>query len=125
MSEVHTITANKRDRAGKGAARATRREGHVPGVIYGNKQSPVLIALDPREIDREIHKKGFYTTLFDLKVGSDAHRVLARDIQFDPVTDRVVHADFMRVTDRRGCACMCPSPSPMKACRRASSAAAC
>jgi len=99
MSEVHTITANKRDRAGKGAARATRREGHVPGVIYGNKQSPVLIALDPREIDREIQKKGFYTTLFDLKVGSDAHRVLARDIQFDPVTDRVVHADFMRVTD--------------------------
>jgi large subunit ribosomal protein L25 len=99
MSEVHTITANKRDRAGKGAARATRREGHVPGVIYGNKQSPVLIALDPREIDREIHKKGFYTTLFDLKVGGDAHRVLARDIQFDPVTDRVVHADFMRVTD--------------------------
>jgi large subunit ribosomal protein L25 len=57
MSEVHTITANKRDRAGKGAARATRREGHVPGVIYGNKQSPVLIALDPREIDREIHKR--------------------------------------------------------------------
>jgi large subunit ribosomal protein L25 len=99
MSEVHTSTANKRDRAGKGAARATRREGHVPGVIYGNKQSPVLIALDPREIDREIHKKGFYTTLFDLKVGGDAHRVLARDIQFDPVTDRVVHADFMRVTN--------------------------
>ena len=99
MSEVHTISANKRDRAGKGAARATRREGHVPGVIYGNKQSPLLIALDPREIDREIHKKGFYTTLFDLKVGGDAHRVLARDIQFDPVTDRVLHADFMRVTD--------------------------
>jgi large subunit ribosomal protein L25 len=99
MTEVHTISANKRDRAGKGAARATRREGHVPGVIYGNKQSPLLIALDPREIDREIHKKGFYTTLFDLKVGSDAHRVLARDIQFDPVTDRVLHADFMRVTD--------------------------
>jgi len=99
MSEVLTITANKRDRAGKGAARATRRDGHVPGVVYGNKQSPVLIALDPREIDREIHKKGFFTTLFDLKVGSDAHRVLARDIQFDPVTDRVLHADFMRVTD--------------------------
>jgi large subunit ribosomal protein L25 len=99
MTEVHTISANKRDRAGKGAARATRREGHVPGVIYGNKQSPLLIAMDPREIDREIHKKGFYTTLFDLKIDGAAHRVLARDIQFDPVTDRVLHADFMRVTD--------------------------
>src|SRR5215510_3760108 len=100
MTEVHSLSAELRERAGKGPARTTRRAGRVPGVIYGNHEAPTLISMEPKELDREIHKTGFYTTLFDVKIDGEAHRVLPRDVQFDPVTDRAVHADFMRVTDR-------------------------
>lgn len=99
MTEVHSIAAELRDRAGKGAARSTRRAGRVPAVIYGNKEAPVLISLEPRDLGRELHKSGYYTTLFDMKIGDRPHRVLPRDVQFDPVSDKPVHADFMRVTD--------------------------
>jgi large subunit ribosomal protein L25 len=100
MTDVHTLSAEPRNRAGKGAARTTRREGRVPAVIYGNKQDPVLISVDPKALDREVHKTAFYTTLFDIQINGTAHRVLPRDVQFDPVSDRPVHADFMRVTDK-------------------------
>ena len=88
MTDVHSLTAELRERAGKGAARSTRRAGRVPGVVYGNKATPTLISLEPREIDREIHKTGYYTTLFDIKVNGATERVLPRDVHFDPVTDR-------------------------------------
>lgn len=99
MTEVTTIVAELRDRAGKGAARATRREGKVPGVIYGAKQEPVLIQLDPRVLWAELKKPGFSTRLFDVDLGKGGkHRTLARDIQMHPVTDQPVHVDFMRVS---------------------------
>jgi large subunit ribosomal protein L25 len=98
MTDVHSLSAELRSRAGKGAARSTRRAGLVPAVIYGNKEAPVLISLEPKSLNREVHASGFYTTLFDIKVDGKAHRVLPRDVQFDPVTDRAIHADFMRVT---------------------------
>ncbi len=100
MTDVHSLTAELRERAGKGAARATRRAGRVPAVVYGNKATPTLISLEPRELDRELHKAGYYTTLYDLKVDGKSERVLPRDVHFDPVTDRPVHVDFMRVTDK-------------------------
>jgi len=99
MTDVHSLSAELRERAGKGPARTTRRAGRIPGVIYGNKESPTLISVDPKALDREIHNTGFYTTLFDLQIDGKAHRVLPRDVQFDPVSDRAIHADFMRVTD--------------------------
>ncbi|MGE5547714.1 MAG: 50S ribosomal protein L25/general stress protein Ctc [Solirubrobacterales bacterium] len=99
MTEISAIVAELRDRAGKGAARATRREGKVPGVIYGAKQAPVCIALDPRVLWAELHKPGFTTKLFDVDLGKGGkHRCLARDVQFHPVTDQPVHVDFMRVS---------------------------
>jgi large subunit ribosomal protein L25 len=100
MTDVHSLTAELRERAGKGAARATRRAGRVPAVVYGAKSTPTLISLEPREIDRELHKAGYYTTLFDLKVDGKSERVLPRDVHFDPVSDRPIHVDFMRVTDK-------------------------
>jgi len=100
MTDVHSLTAELRDRAGKGAARTTRRAGRVPAVVYGAKAAPTLISLEPRELDREIHKTGYYTTLFDIKVNGTTERVLPRDVHFDPVTDRPIHVDFMRVTDK-------------------------
>src|SRR5262245_42105028 len=100
MTDVHSLTAELRERAGKGAARATRRSGRVPAVVYGAKSTPTLISLEPRELDRELHKAGYYTTLFDLKVNGTTERVLPRDVHFDPVSDRPIHVDFMRVTDK-------------------------
>ena len=96
---VTSIAATVRDRAGKGAARATRRSGLVPGVIYGAKQSPVTIAIDPRLIWAELKKPGFTTRLFNVELGAaGTHRCLARDVQFHPVTDQPIHVDFMRVS---------------------------
>src|SRR5215813_15089584 len=100
MTDVHSLTAELRERAGKGAARTTRRSGRIPAVVYGAKSAPTLISLEPRELDRELHKAGYYTTLFDLKVNGTTERVLPRDVHFDPVTDRPIHVDFMRVTDK-------------------------
>ncbi|MCC7274268.1 MAG: 50S ribosomal protein L25/general stress protein Ctc [Alphaproteobacteria bacterium] len=97
MQEITTIAAQRRERSGKGAARQTRRDGSVPGVVYGEKKDPALIALDPRELEREINRAGFFARLYDLAVDGAKERVLARDVQVDPVTDRALHVDFLRV----------------------------
>ncbi len=98
MTNISTIAAETRDRAGKGAARATRRDGKVPGVIYGAKAAAVCIALDPRVIWSERNKPGFKTRLFEVDLGkAGKERCLVRDIQFHPVTDQPIHIDFLRV----------------------------
>jgi large subunit ribosomal protein L25 len=66
-------------------------------VIYGDKKEPTLISLDPKELDRLVHKKAFFATLLDVELGGAKHRVLPRDVHFDPVFDKVLHADFQRV----------------------------
>ncbi len=108
MSTVIALPAEARDRAGKGAARAVRRSGRVPAVIYGDGQAPILISLDPRDLLRELHKPGFSTHLFDIKIGDTAHRALAKDVQFHPVNDRPWHADFLRVSGNTRVTVMVP-----------------
>jgi large subunit ribosomal protein L25 len=98
MSDVIELAAEPRERAGKGPARAARRAGRVPAVIYGAKKDPALITLGGKEIGRQLENTGFFATLFDLDLGGKKERVLPRDIQFDPVTDRVIHVDFLRVS---------------------------
>jgi large subunit ribosomal protein L25 len=97
MANVVTIGAETRARAGKGAARATRREGKVPGVIYGGKQEPSLIALEPREVLRELHRAGWQSRLYELNTGGVAVRALIRGVQFHPVSDNPIHVDFQRL----------------------------
>ena len=97
MSNVVTIRASARDRAGKGAARATRRDGRVPGVIYGEKQPPVLISVDPRELTTHMGKQGFFARLVNVELNGSAVRALPRDVQLNPVSDKPEHVDFMRV----------------------------
>ncbi|MDX1484112.1 MAG: 50S ribosomal protein L25/general stress protein Ctc [Alphaproteobacteria bacterium] len=99
MADVITLPARARDRVGKGAARATRREGLIPAVIYGGKESPLAIALEPKVLHRELNQTGFFTTLTDIDIDGTAHRVLARDVQFHPVTDQPLHVDFLRVSE--------------------------
>ena len=97
MVEKTTLKVKKRDRAGKGASRAVRREGFLPGVIYGNKQDPVLFFMDPRDLLKEAQKKGFYTRQFQMDVEGDKHLTMCQDIQMHPVKDTPIHVDFMRI----------------------------
>lgn len=98
MADIVELPALARDRAGKGPARAARRSGQVPGVIYGAKMDPNLISVEERLLSKLLHQGGFFSTLFDVKVDGKAERVLARDVQFDPVSDFPVHIDFLRVS---------------------------
>lgn len=97
MRDVTTIAAEARSRAGKGTARATRLKGRVPGVIYGEKQTPELISVDSRELLKELHKGSFFSRLFTIDIAGKTERVLARDVQLDPVSDRPIHVDFQRI----------------------------
>ncbi|CAH1664904.1 MAG: 50S ribosomal protein L25/general stress protein Ctc [Chelatococcus sp.] len=97
MTSVKQIKAVARERVGKGAARAVRREGQVPAVIYGSGQPAVSIALDYNETKRLIFAGHFLTTLFEIEVGGDKTRVIPRDYQLDPVKDTPLHVDFLRV----------------------------
>lgn len=96
MAQSHPLNAEIRDGAGKGAARAVRRTGRVPAVIYGNKQEPVLISLDPVDLMKETHQSGFFSHVYEIAVGGETYKVLARDMQMHPVTDQPIHVDFMR-----------------------------
>lgn len=97
---VTTLKVSKRERAGTGGARATRREGLIPGVIYGDNKASVIIALQPIPLQKELQKRGFFTSLFDLEIDNKKERVLPRDVQYHPVADTPVHVDFLRVSDR-------------------------
>lgn len=97
MANFETIQAEGRARAGKGVARATRRAGKIPAVIYGAKEEPTLIALDPRVVMRELKRGGWRSRLYEIDIGSDKTRALMRDVQFHPVTDQPEHVDFQRL----------------------------
>lgn len=100
MSKKYTLAAQKRDRAGKGVARALRRENRVPAVIYGDNKAPILISLEENPLRLE-HMKGHMTTnLCELKVGNENVLTLVRDIQLHAVTDKIEHVDFMRVSPK-------------------------
>ena len=98
MSDNTTISAEQRDRVGKGSARAARRAGLVPAVIYGDKKEPIGINLSAKEITRIVHQPGIFGRLLEIDVKGKTNMVLTRDIQFHPVTDNILHMDFLRVT---------------------------
>ena len=97
MANVVTIEAEARARAGKGAARATRRAGKVPAVIYGAHLAPSLIALEPRAVLRELTRAGWQSRVYEVKVDGASTRALIRDVQFHPVSDAPEHVDFQRL----------------------------
>jgi large subunit ribosomal protein L25 len=97
MATVQELKATARPRAGKGAARAERRAGRVPGVIYGDQKPPLTISLDYAELRQRIYAGRFLTTIYELEVDGVKHRVIPRDFQLDPVKDNPLHVDFMRL----------------------------
>ena len=97
MATVREMKATTRPRAGKGAARAERRAGRVPGVIYGDDKDPITISVDHAELKQRIYAGRFLTTIYELDVEGTKHRVIPRDFQLDPVRDLPVHVDFLRL----------------------------
>jgi large subunit ribosomal protein L25 len=97
MSEMKQIKAMARDRAGKGAARAVRRQGMVPAVIYGGGEEPQTIALDFNQTKQLIFAGHFLTTVFEIDVDGKTTRAIPRDYQLDPVKDFPLHIDFLRL----------------------------
>jgi large subunit ribosomal protein L25 len=97
MATVKEMKATVRSKSGKGAARAERRAGRVPGVIYGDSKPPVAIALDHAELRQRIYAGRFLTSIYDIEIDGKKHRVIPRDYQLDPVKDHPVHVDFLRL----------------------------
>jgi large subunit ribosomal protein L25 len=92
------MSATKRDRAGKGSARAARRSGLIPAVIYGGKTAPETININDNSFRKLMSQPGIMSHVIALEVGGKTTNVLTRDIQFHPVTDIPLHVDFLRVT---------------------------
>lgn len=100
MSKNYAMIAAKREGTGKGTARALRRDNKIPAVIYGDNKEPITISLGSNDANVEYSRGLMFTTLCDLDVGGEKHLVLARDVQLHPVTDNVLHIDFLRVTSK-------------------------
>lgn len=97
MSDQLTLSAEARERAGKGASRAIRRQGRVPAVIYGDKKEPQAIHLEERQLVKLLNTGHFMNSLVDVELDGGKVRTLPKDVQFHPVTDRPLHVDFLRI----------------------------
>jgi len=98
---TYTMKAEVRNESGKGIARRIRREGFVPGVIYGGKEEPMKIALDAHSLLMARQAGGFYTNVQDVEIDGKTVKVLPREIQKNPVSDKPIHVDFMRFDPNR------------------------
>ncbi len=99
MSDQLTLSAEARERAGKGASRALRREGRVPCVIYGNNEDPQSIHVEEKALMKALHTGHFMNSVVMVGVGGGTVRTLPKDVAFHPVTDRPLHVDFLRISE--------------------------
>jgi large subunit ribosomal protein L25 len=97
MTESHVFQAQARAQAGTGTARAVRREGMVPGIIYGDSKEPQMISLNSRELEREFTSLAFFSRIYTIDTGKQKQQVIAKDVQLHPVTDAPLHIDFQRI----------------------------
>lgn len=98
MSDALTLPAEARERAGKGASRALRREGRVPAVIYGGKEEPTTIHVEGKELMRQLMTGHFMNSIVMVEIGGKKVRAIPKDVTFHPVNDRPIHADFLRLS---------------------------
>ena len=98
MSDALVLPAEARERAGKGASRALRREGRIPAVIYGGKEDPITIHVEEKELVKQLMTGHFMNSIVQIEVGGDKVRTLPKDVALHPVTDRPTHADFLRLS---------------------------
>ena len=97
MSEQLTLPAETRDRAGKGASRALRRDGRVPAVVYGEKKEPLSIHVEEKLLTRMLHTGHFMNSVVMIDYQGKPHRTLPKAVDFHPVTSRPIHVDFLRI----------------------------
>src|SRR5438045_7611068 len=97
MSEQLTLPAEARDRAGKGASRALRRDGRVPAVVYGEKKEPLSIHVEEKLLTKMLHTGHFMNSIVMVDVGGKPTRTLPKAVDFHPVSSRPIHVDFLRV----------------------------
>jgi large subunit ribosomal protein L25 len=97
MSAVLSLPVKSKSANGTGAARAVRREGFVPGVIYGAGKPPTMVAIEPIELHKGLNRTGFYSSVLELDVEGTKEKVLPKVVQFHPVSDAPLHVDFLRV----------------------------
>jgi large subunit ribosomal protein L25 len=98
MSDTLHLPAETRERAGKGASRALRREGRVPAVVYGGNEEPLAIHVEEKLLRKQLGTGHFFNSIVEVEVGGKTVRTLPKDVAFHPVSDRPVHADFLRVS---------------------------
>lgn len=99
MSDQLTLSAEARERAGKGASRALRREGRVPAVIYGNNEEPTTVHLEEKALMKALHTGHFMNSVVMVGLGGKNVRTLPKDVSFHPVSDRPLHVDFLRISE--------------------------
>src|SRR5687768_6631440 len=99
MSEQLTLSAETRERAGKGASRALRNQGRVPAVVYGEKKEPLSIHLEEKALVKALSSGHFMNSVVMIDAGGATTRTLPKDVQFHPVTDRPLHVDFLRISE--------------------------
>ena len=97
MSDQLTLSAETRERAGKGASRAMRREGRVPAVIYGEKKEPVTIHVEEKALTKMLKTGHFMNSVIMIDIGGKPTRTLPKDVHFHPVSERPLHVDFLRI----------------------------
>lgn len=98
MSDQLTLTAETRERAGKGASRELRRNGRVPAVVYGGNEDPLMIHVEEKLLMKQLMTGVFLNSVVMIEVGGKTIRTLPKDVAFHPVKDRPLHADFLRVS---------------------------
>lgn len=98
MSDLLTLPAETREQAGKGASRALRRDGRVPAVVYGGNEAPVAIHVEEKLLIKQLGTGHFFNSIVEVEVGGKKVRTLPKDVAFHPVTDRPLHADFLRLS---------------------------
>ncbi len=108
MSDQLTLSAEARDGVGKGASRHLRRQGRVPAVIYGNNEDPTPIHVEEKALMKALHTGHFMNSVVMVGVGGANVRTLPKDVAFHPVTDRPIHADFLRISEHATVTIMVP-----------------
>ncbi|MBI1401612.1 MAG: 50S ribosomal protein L25/general stress protein Ctc [Porphyrobacter sp.] len=98
MSDALTLPAEARERAGKGASRALRRDGRTPAVIYGGKEEPATIHVEEKELTRQLMTGHFMNSIVNIEIGGKTIKTLPKDVAFHPVSDRPLHVDFLRLS---------------------------
>ena len=98
MSDTLHLPAEARERAGKGASRELRRNGRVPAVIYGGNEEPLAIHVEEKLLVRQLGTGHFLNSIVEIELGGKTLRTLPKDVAFHPVSDRPLHADFLRLS---------------------------